>query len=220
MWNFILEWLPFFATTIIAGLTLYNSFQIRKASQEGEKRKRILEQKLQFEKKLNELYIPFAHYLENSKTLYKIFRKNKPSNFRALNYFLNPKMTYEKGGLTLSKSDHAIFKKILEIGVKMESLIYEKGYLAGNDEEFVEAYVPREKYSKLPYIKDMSILSLLVSHIVVLRLAYNEELLGADPEIYLSFVFPNEINVRVKEKIEELGKEIGKCKGQILVTIS
>jgi len=216
----ISAWVAFLGTLIVSGITIWQNIQIRRDKRQEEKRKRILERKISLERKLNEFYLPLRHHLENSKTLFKIFIKDKPNGFRTLTYLLDKKQLYDGKTVTLNSSDKAIFEKILEIGEKIENLTYAKSYLAGTDPEFVSNYKPRDKYAQIPYIKDMTILSLLVSHVVVIRLAYNGKLKGGNPETYKTFVFPNEVNIRVQEKIQELRNEIGKCEGQIIVTMN
>lgn len=215
----ISAWVVFLGTLIVSGITLLQNYLIRKDTKKEEKRKRIIEEKINYEKKLNEFYIPLKHYLENSKTLFKIFIRDKPKGFRTLTYLLDPNQLYAKSIVTLSEADKAILDKIFEIGLKIEKLIYEKSYIIGDDEEFVNNYIPRDEYSHLPYEKEMTILSLLVSHIVVIRLAYNNKLKDANIKTYESFVFPNEINLRVDEKISFLKKIIGECEGKIIVSI-
>jgi len=60
----------------------------------------------------------------------------------------------------------------------------------------------------------MTILSLLVSHIVVIKLAYDKKLIG-NSDKFKGFVFPNEINVRVDEKIIQLNGKIENCEALI-----
>lgn len=207
----IASFVAFLGTLTVAGFTLWNNHRIREESKKEQTRKRLEEARDIHQIKLSEFYIPLRHYLENSKTLFKIFKKGKPEKFRTLTYLLNPTQKYEgQIQVSLDKNDRSILSKIFEIGEKIESLIYTKSYLAGDDEEFVKSYEPREKYKDLPYEKDMTILSLLISHIVVIRLAYDQKLIG-NPENFESFVFPNEINVRVDEKIEDLNKKIRNC---------
>lgn len=215
----ISAWVAFLGTLIVSGITIRQNYLIREDTRKEEKRKRILEEKLGYEEKLKKFYIPLRTYLENSKTLYKIFRKNKPQDFRVLTYLLNPEQLYDGKKVILSSSDRAILDKVFEIGKKIEKLVYESSYLVGDDKEFVVNYTPRDEYSHLPYEKDMTILSLLVSHIIVIRLAYNSKLIDADWQTFESFVFPNEVNIRVDEKIDYLKKKIGECEGKIIASI-
>ncbi|WP_299313277.1 hypothetical protein [uncultured Aquimarina sp.] len=215
----IASWVAFLGTLIIAAISIWQNYLIRKDTKKAENRKRIQTEKLGYEEKLKKFYIPLRTYLENSKTLYKIFRKNKPQDFRVLTYLLNPEQLYDGKKVMLSTSDRAILDKVFEIGKKIEKLIYESSYLIGDDKEFIQKYIPREEYSHLPYEKDMTILSLLVSHIIVIRLAYNSKLIDADWKTFESFVFPNEVNIRVDEKIDYLKKKTGECEGKIIVSI-
>jgi hypothetical protein len=133
---------------------------------------------------------------------------------------LNPSQKFgiENIEVVLNVNDKSILTKIFEIGEQMENLIYNKSYLIGDDNEFVKAYSPREKYKNYPYEKDMTILSLLISHIVVIRLAFEGKLTG-DLERFEGFVFPNEINDRVDEAIEKLNSKIRKCEALIQNTM-
>ncbi len=212
-------WLAFIGALIVCCINAWQSYLIRKQNRNAHKRQGFLETKLFYEKKLNQFYIPLRHYLENSKTLFKLFTKNKPNGFKTLTHLLEPHHKFDNSIVELNYSDRSIFEKILEIGEKMENLIYEKGFLAGDDEEFVGKYVPREKYSKLPYEEDMTILSLLVTHIIVIRLAYQNKLGDAGVKYYEAFVFPNEVNVRVEEKIKELREKIATCESKIELLI-
>ena len=64
----------------------------------------------------------------------------------------------------------------------------------------------------------MTILSLLISHIVVIRLAYDGKLIGSTAK-FEGFVFPNEINIRVDEAIKTLNTKIGECEALIQNTM-
>ncbi|PNW27809.1 hypothetical protein [Formosa algae] len=214
------SWVAFGGTMIVAALTLWNNYNIREDSKKEQKRLRLVETKLKHQQKLSEFYIPLRHYLENSKTLFKIFMKDKPERFRTLTYLLNPSQKYgdENINVLLNENDKSILAKVFEIGEKIEDLIYNKSYLIGDDNEFVKAYSPREKYKDLPYEKDMTILSLLISHIVVIRLAYDGKLIGSTAK-FEGFVFPNEINIRVDEAIKKLNTKIGECEALIQNTM-
>jgi hypothetical protein len=212
----IASFVAFGGTMIVAGFTLWNNYKIREDSKKEQRRIRLVETKLKHQQKLSKFYIPLRHYLENSKTLFKIFIKDKPEKFRTLTYLLDRTQKYGKSKIQviLNENDNSILSKIFEIGEKMEELIYSKSYLIGDDDEFVKAYSPREKYKDLPYEKDMTILSLLISHIVVIRLAYDGKLTGSS-EKFKGFVFPNEINIRVDETINKLNTKIGSCEALI-----
>ncbi len=216
----ISAWVAFFGTLVVSGITIWQNFQIRKDNKKEERRKRVIDEKLNYEKKLNDFYIPLRHCLENSKTLFKIFIKDKPENFRTLTYLLDKDQLYGDAKVRFNNSDKALIESIIEIGKKIENLIYKKSYLIGNDDEFVNNYIPRADYSHIPYENNMTILSLLVSHIVVLRLAYKDELDEANVELYEGFVFPNEVNIRINEKIESLRTKISLCQAKIIVSTS
>ena len=208
--------ITFIGTAIVGWISIHNNNKIRTDTKKVIKRGEIVERKKKLENKLDEFYIPLRHYLENSKTLFKIFSKGKPDKFRTLTYLLNKKQIYIdiNKAVILDKNDNSILEKIFEIGEKIEKLIYEKSYLIGNDIEFVNSYMPRSGYDDIIFEKDMSLLSLTVSHLVVIRMAYKGDLEG-DVSKFEGFVFPNEINIRVKEKIAKLEGLIADCEKEI-----
>tara|TARA_R110001606_G_scaffold398569_1_gene577939 strand:+ start:2565 stop:3281 length:717 start_codon:yes stop_codon:yes gene_type:complete len=183
-----------------------NNNKIKRADFENEKDSYI--------KKLNEFYIPLRHYLENSKTLFKIFKKDKPKDFRTLTYLLKPNQKYDGKKVKLNKNDKALLNRIFNIGSEIENLILKNSYLAGNDLEFISDYKPRDKYAQISYEKNMTLLSLLISHLIVIRMAYEQDLSGQMKK-FEGFVFPNEINVRVEEKIKELNRLILDCENNM-----
>ena len=61
----------------------------------------------------------------------------------------------------------------------------------------------------------MTLLSLLASHLVTIRMAFNDDLSGQKSN-FEGFVFPNEVNTRVNEKIIELESKISSIEAQIL----
>jgi len=195
------------ATNIV---TIIQNKKARKDNNNKIKRLDIDAEKKLYVKKLNNFYIPLRHYLENSKTLFKIFLKDKPTGFRTLTYLLKPNQKYNHHKVKLDKNDKALLDRIFKIGLDMEKLILKNGYLAGDDPEFVENYIPKKEYSHIPYEKDMTLLSLLISHLTVIRMAYKADLSGQMGK-FKGFVFPNEINPRVEEKIKELQGLISEC---------
>lgn len=207
----------FIATLIVAAFSIHQNFLTRRDSKKNITRADLIEKKLVIENKLNEFYIPLRHQLENSKTLFKILKKGKPAKFRTLTYLLDKNQRYRPNNqkVILSRNDVSLIKAIIKIGKKIEKLIHKKSYLIGDDIEFVKEYVPRQEYIHLPYEQDMTLLSLLTSHLVSIRMAFNDDLSGQKNN-FEGFVFPNEINIRVNEKIIELGTEVISLETEIL----
>jgi hypothetical protein len=201
--------ITFIATLIVAAFSIHQNYLTRRDNKKNISRVDLIEKKLVIENKLNEFYIPLRHHLENSKTLFKILKKGKPDKFRTLTYLLDREQKYGEGKVKveLSKNDKSLIKAIIRIGKKIEKLVYEKSYLIGDDIEFVKEYVPRKKYEDIFHEKEMTLLSLLTSHLVTIRMAYKGDLSG-QKEKFEGFVFPNEINIRVNEKIDQLESEI------------
>ena len=199
--------IAFTGTVIVAGISIYNNIKISKENRRLIERTDLIEKRKVVEKKLNEFYIPLRHYLTQSKTLFKIFTKDKPQEFRTLTFLLNPQCEYGKENMivVLNQNDKALLKTIIDIGSKVETLIHEKIYLIGNDQEFINNYVPSDGYKHIPYDKDLTLINLLISHLVTIRMAFNSEITG-QVEKFEGFVFPNEINPKINSKIEELEK--------------
>lgn len=202
---------------IAAFVSVYQTFLARRDNKKNIKRVDLIEKKQIIENKLNEFYIPLRHQLEHSNTLHKILKKDKPDDFKTLIYLLNRnnKKSEKVIKYKLIKNDISLIKAILKIGKNIEKLIHEKSYLIGDDNEFVKEYVPSAKFSNEKYEKNMTLLSLLSSHIVTIRMAFNEDLSG-QVDKFEHFVFPNEINLRVDEKINELEKKVSFYESEIL----
>jgi len=207
----------FFATLIVACFSIHQNYLTRRDNKKNITRVDLLEKKLVLEIKLNEFYIPLRHHLESSKTLWKILKKGKPVNFRTLTYLLDPKQRYgeTRVQVKLDKNDKSLINAIIKAGKKIEKLVHEKSYLIGDDNEFTSDYIPRQAFAHLPYEKDMTLLSLLTSHLVTFRMAFSGDLSG-QKEKFEGFVFPNEINIRIKEKIDELERKIVSYDSEIL----
>jgi hypothetical protein len=208
--------ITFIATLIVAAFSIHQNFLSRRDINNNIKRVDLTEKKQIIENKLNEFYIPLRHHLEHSNTLYKILKKGKPNDFKTLIFLLERnKKNGDVKKVKLSKNDISLIKAILKIGKKIEKLIHKKSYLIGDDNEFVKEYIPRTEYEKETYEKDMTLLSLLSSHIVTIRMAFNEDLSG-QVDKFKGFVFPNEVNIRVNEKIDELEVKVNSYESEIL----
>lgn len=218
MTPFIGSLITFIGTLIVAGITIINSWIARKDTKKNNLILDLQSQKKVIEQKMNEFYIPLEHQLGYSKTLFKIFIINKPENFRTLTYLLEPTQIYphQTMPVVLNDNDKALLENIISIGEKIESLIYDKSYLIGDDKEFVNVYVPSAGYEYMANNQDMSLLSLLLSHLLTIRLAFADKLKG-DKEKFESYVFPNELNVRIATKLVELRQKITDLEQQITV---
>lgn len=216
----IASMIAFTGTITVAFISIFNN---RKTTNENRRlivRTDLIEKRKFIELKLNEFYIPLRHNLEQSKTLFKIFMKDKPDNFRTLTYLLNPEQEYgvEKTKVLLNQNDKALLEMIIEIGNRIETLIHEKSYLIGDDTEFVNNYKPSEGYRHVKYDEGLTLISLLISHLVTIRLAFNGKISGQVTK-FESYVFPNEINSKVNIKINELEGRVISYESQILQLI-
>lgn len=209
--------ITFIATLIVAAFSIQQNYLTRRDNKNNIKRIELIEKKQIIENKLNEFYIPLRHHLEHSNTLYKILKKDKPNDFKTLIYLLerNSKKSDDVAKFKLNKNDISLIKAILKIGKNIEKLIHEKSYLIGDDNEFVKEYVPRIEFANETYEKNMTLLSLLSSHIVTIRMAFNDDLSGQINK-FKGFVFPNEVNIRVNEKIDELENKLNSYESDIL----
>jgi hypothetical protein len=209
--------ITFFGTIFVAGISIRNNKKTSRDNRRLIERSHLIEKRNSLEKKLTEFYIPLRHHLEQSKTMFKMFLKDKPEGFRTLTYLLNPQQEYgeQKEKVLLDKNDNALLQKIIDVGVKIEDLINEKGFLIGSDTEFVDKYMPGEGYQHIFYENDLTLISLLVSHLLTIRMAFNGDITG-QVQKFESFVFPNEINSRVNKKIQEFEQNVSTYELQIL----
>ena len=209
--------ITFLGTLLVAGISIRNNKKTSRENRRLVERSHLIEKRNSIEKKLSEFYIPLRHYLEQSKTMFKIFLKDKPEGFRTLTYLLNPQQVYgnQKEKVILDKNDSALLQKIIDVGLKIEDLINNKGFLIGSDTEFVDRYIPGEGYQHIVYENELTLISLLVSHILTIRMAFNGDISG-QVQKFESFVFPNEINSRVNKKIQELEQNVSDYELQIL----
>ncbi|WP_295221308.1 hypothetical protein [uncultured Chryseobacterium sp.] len=196
---------PILAALIIASITLYN---FRVGRQDNKKNSKILDlqdKKKIIEEKINEFYIPLGHQLGYSKTLFKILIVNKPQDFKTLTYLLDRDQIYPDTGakVILNENDNSLLETIITIGRKIETLIYEKSYLIGDDSEFTDKYIPGATYNYIVNQNDLSILNLLLSHIITIRLAFEKKLTGESSK-FENYVFPTEINSKIDQKLLQL----------------
>lgn len=190
--------------TGIANLIRNN--QILKNTKSQSKREQLKEKRDALQKKLDDFYYPLNNYLNDSKTLFKIFKEDKPVDFRTLTFLLNPTQLYNGNVVALTGNDHVLLKRIFEIGYEIEKLIHEKSSLVSDDPELMGKYVPDSAYAHLAY-PDLSIINLLTAHLRIIKNAYEGDLTG-QMEKFQVYVFPNEINGRVHNKISTLKNDI------------
>lgn len=169
--------------------------------------KRIEEKRKIISKKLDEFYAPLQQYLNLSKELNKIFKKDKPKGFRVLTYLLDPNQEYQGvGKVVLTDNDKIIFNEILEVGKKIEELIVSKASLA-DDPRLTYKYVPSKEVTDIQFDGENGLLALLGAHLLVIRHAYEGHLVG-QVEAYRSYVYPSEINSIIKENIDRFNHEL------------
>ncbi len=181
--------------------SIYHSYEIKK-NKKDERRKEIYNH-------LNQFYGPLLSYLNVVKALYKLFKSNKPQNFRTLTYLLDPKQNYQtdKGmvKVTLSDVDKNLLEEIIETEKKIEDLILTKCGLVDN-ERLLFDYFPDQNITDIE-LKDISIFTLVLSHFRLLRMAYNNEISG-DVERFKNFVYPRQFDLEIKQKIDLLRNEL------------
>ncbi|GEM_PF-4198606 len=209
--------ITFTGTIIVACISINNNRKTTKDNKKLIERTDLIEKRKIVERKLDEFYLPLRHHLEQSKTLFKIFMKDKPKGFRTLTHLLHPKEEYgdEKLTVELSPNDNSLLSMIIEIGKRIENLLLEKSYLIGDDSEFTKVYEPSEDYAHIHYDKGLTLTSLLISHIVTIRLAFEGKLSGQVSK-FEGYVFPNEINPTVDKKIAELEDRIREYDSNVL----
>lgn len=169
--------------------------------------KRVEEKRKVISKRLDEFYAPLQQYLNISKELNKIFKKDKPKGFRVLTYLLDPNQEYQSAGkVVLTENDKVIFNEILEVGKKIEELIISKASLA-DDPRLSYKYVPSGKHTDVQFEGDNGLLAILGAHLLIIRHAYQGHIIG-QVEAYRNYVYPLEINEVIKENIDRLNSNL------------
>ena len=177
---------------------------------------RLNESLVTLETKLNDFYYPIRNYLEKSRSIYEVFKKGKPENFRTLTYLLDKKQLYDDSPYQLSINDRAFLKQIFQVGIEIERVIAEKGYLI-DDPELIEPYLPSGEFigddAEFPYPENKSLLSIAQIHLSFIRLAFDGEIEG-NIEDLSPYVFPRELNIIIENKIIDLKSKIKNIKNQ------
>ena len=133
------------------------------------------------QERLDKFYGPLIQFRNQSRLLYKAFkgRQPDPANFRTLTALLS--------GKNFDNNDKVLLDEIIKIGKDTETLIKQSSGLV--DEDLQE------------------ILGKATTHYLVLRLAY-EKLLQGDVDQFQEYVFPNELDHAIKQKIESIKQEL------------
>ena len=200
---------------IAAAFTILNYLHSRRTLHET----RIAERRKTLVTRLNDFYGPLLTYLSVIDSFYRLFVVGKPKGFRTLTYLLDPDQSYETpqgpSRIVLSDSDMKLLEQIIELERKTEDHIINNCGLI-EDERLAFNYVPdRTKTDVDPkFFKDLGLLSILVAHFRVLRMAY-EKKISAEVERYRSYVYPRELDKILRDKIKELQKELRDLGGQV-----
>jgi len=191
-----------FATTIV--LVIVNISITRKTLKQNTNQliiRSIEEKRKYYLKKLNEFYLPLMNYLESSKSIYNKFFEGKPKGFRTLTYLLNRNKEINGIRYQLTANDESLLKQILDIGTQITNLIDKKSGLI-EDPELKNNYKPNPEITDIKLDEEISILTLLQTHLRIIRLAKEGDLTG-ESERYEKYVYPREINFILKEIIEK-----------------
>lgn len=173
-------------------------------------------------KQLEEFYVPFDQYLSRTTEFYKNLRNDLPKEFRTLVYLIDNDALFEdslgnKVKVKLSEDKLKLLEKIISIQEKLNSLIIEKSSLI-TDETLVKNYNPdksitdiklfidKEAPSSIP--KEIGLLTLFSVHIEYMRMARNGELNKEDLPTIEKYVYPRELNNKIKANINNLRRKI------------
>lgn len=174
------------------------------------------------EKQLNEFYIPFDQYLSFTTELYKNLRNGLPKEFRLLVYLIDNETLFDDGNgnkvkAILGKEKLIILDKIIKKQEDMYRLILEKSCFI-TDKVLVKDYHPNTSITDVKILTDpnspnsipneVGLLTLFSVHIEYMKMARNGELKKDDLEIVKNYVFPRELNNRIKENIIKIQEEI------------
>lgn len=200
---------------IAAAFTILNYLHSRRTLHET----RIAERRKTLVTRLNDFYGPLLTYLSVIDSFYRLFVVGKPKGFRTLTYLLDPDQSYETpqgpSRIVLSDSDMKLLEQIIELERKTEDHIINNCGLI-EDERLAFNYVPDPTKTDVDpkFFKDLGLLSILVAHFRVLRMAY-EKKISAEVERYRSYVYPRELDKILRDKIKELQKELRDLGGQV-----
>ncbi len=173
--------------------------------------KRIEEKRKEISKRLDDFYGPLQQYLNKSHDLYEIFKRGKPANFRTLTYLLDKEQIFPDGTkVKLTDNDKVIFSEIIAIGKKIEELILSKASLS-DDSRLTYHYEPSQEEKTVIPEDNSGLLSLLGTHLLVIRHAYEDRIIGQAAD-YKNRVFPRAITKILKENVDRLNKELSELR--------
>lgn len=141
-------------------------------------------------KKLDKFYLPFLALSKKNTLIYKVFSKKyteEGNNFRTLIELLK--------GRNFEDNDKVLLEHIIKNGIKLNELIL--------------------KYSWC--VDDIDLLISLVdasSHYTLIEMAYKKELDG-ESERFQEYVHPNDLAIKIEEKIKVLQTEIIALRGNM-----
>ncbi len=179
---------------------------------------RLAERRKTLITRLNDFYGPLLTYLSVILGLYRIFIIGKPKGFRTLTYLLDRDQEYETEGgrrkVVLSDSDQKLLDEIIELEKKIEEHIVKNCGLV-EDPTLAFSYVPAANTAEIDpkQVEGMGLLAILITHFRVLRMAY-EGKIRSEIERYRSWVYPRELDAKLRKNIEALQQELRNLGGQ------
>jgi hypothetical protein len=203
-----------------------NTYSLQSNSQANAK---ITSEISSLQKQLEEFYIPFNSYLSQSYGLYSHLRANLPTEFRALIYLIDNDYVFkDKDGaekkVSFNEAQKQILNELIAIEEKLKDLVINKEGLI-NDNSLLMAYAPDSSQTdvfmnfdpnrpqNLP--KDMGLLDIFLVHITLIKLAQKGVLEKGNINSYKDFVYPRELNTKIKANIISIKAEISSLKQQI-----
>jgi hypothetical protein len=207
------------ATTLIAAIgalifSLLNYLHSRRTLRET----RLAERRKTLEARLNNFYGPLLTYMNVIFGLYRLFVIGKPAEFRTLTYLLDREQEYQTESgpvkVVLTESDRSLFAEILELEKETEQHIIKNCGLV-EEERLAFHYIPDPKISDVDpeVFKNLGLLSILVTHFRVLRMAY-EGKITSDITRYEAFVYPRELDDILRETIKKLQQQLRELGGE------
>lgn len=130
-------------------------------------------------KKLNEFYSPLLMLRSTSKELHDTFKNGR--KFRTLTELL--------GGSSYDGNDLVVLDEILRIGNKCKEIIFNNSGLI-DDVRLRDTHIPK-----------------LLNHFLIIQKAFDGEIKD-DVQRFENYVFPNEIDDILKNKVEELQQRL------------
>jgi 2-polyprenyl-3-methyl-5-hydroxy-6-metoxy-1,4-benzoquinol methylase len=204
----VLELLIIAVPVIIAAASF--AFNVRKNYLEFFHKKQVLEEdritdrRKEIGLKLNEFYGPFLQNSKKSTTLYRALTKHR-NNFRLLDYLLDPNLFS-----ALSNNEMVLVKEIIDIGIKQQELIADKGGLI-DDPILCNFYIDLNVSNQFPFerrdLHNIGLIPRANAHYRILELAYKGELSG-EIDKFEDYRFPRELPQEIERRIYELQKEL------------